>query len=163
MDGHFESREEAISIVAGTLRAYAARGVFQDLQMAPSKKAGIEFHFTWLYDQPFTLTCDLQRKRLALIDLLPGVQRGSMMYKELNTFLKSRSDADLPEHRRVDPQRGAVTSRMRDKLVSIELTLLGQEYEYGTRKLINIGHEVFLFLSQYWADYMWKTFRLNME
>jgi hypothetical protein len=163
MDRHFESDDDALSIVDDTLRTYASRGVFQNLQKAGSKKACVEFHFAWLYNQPFTLICDLQRKRLALIDLLPAVQRDSMMHKELKAFLKSRSNADLPDHRRVDPQRGSVTSRMRDSLVSIELILHDHEYEYGTRKLINIVHEVFLFLSEYWADYMWKNFRLSME
>jgi hypothetical protein len=37
------------------------------------------------------------------------------------------------------------------------------DYEYGTRKLVNLAHETFLFLSEYWADYMWENFELNME
>lgn len=162
MDGHSESND-AVGIVDATLRDYAGRGVLQNLHVVPGKRAGAEFHFAWLHNQPFTLTCDARRNRLALVDLLPGVQSASVMHKELRAFLRSRSSADLPQHRRVDPQRGAVTSRVRDGLVSIELTLHGQEYEYGTRKLINVGHEVFLFLSEYWADYMCKTFQLNAE
>jgi hypothetical protein len=162
MESQVESGAAAIGIVEGTLRSYADRGVFQDFQMA-GNKAGADFHFGWLHNQPFTLSWDWQRKRLTLVDLLPGVQRDSLMHKELKAFLSSRSDADVPEHRRVDPARATLVSRMRGGVVSLELTLAGSDYEYGARKLINIGHEVFLFLGEYWADYMWENFQLSME
>jgi hypothetical protein len=86
-----------------------------------------------------------------------------MMHRELKEFLKGRAQADVPEHRRIDPERATVTSRLRDGVLSLELTLAGEDYEYGTRKLVNLAHELFLFLSEYWADYMWENFELNME
>ena len=69
----------------------------------------------------------------------------------------------MPEHRRIDPEQATLTPRLREGVVSLELTLAGGDYEYGTRKLVNLAHEVFLFLSEYWADYMWENFELNME
>jgi hypothetical protein len=162
MESHVETGAAALGIVDATLRSYASRGVFQDFQMAGSK-AGADFHFGWLHNQPFTLSCDWQRKRLTLVDLLPGVQRDSLMYRELKAFLSGRSAADVPEHRRIDPAQATLVSRLRGGVVSLELTLTGSDYEYGARKLINIGHEVFLFLGEYWADYMWENFQLSME
>ncbi len=154
---------DALETVAEVLGAYASRGVFQDYRMVKRKADIAEFHFGWLYNQPFTLTCDLKRKRLSLPDLLPRIEKNSLMYKELKAFLKARSDPGLPDHRRVDSQLATVESRLRGGLVSIELSLLGDDYELGTRKLVNVVHELFLFMNEYWADYMWENFRLNME
>ena len=159
---HRVPMDDAAGIVDATLREYAERGVFRNLH-ATAARGGVQFDFGWLYDQPFTLTWHAQHKRLALVDLLPGVERDSMMHKELKAFLKQRSDAALPDHRRVDPARCVVTSRTRSGVVSIEAVLQGEQYEYGTRKLIQVAHETFLFLNEYWAEYMWKTFQLTME
>jgi len=157
------SSNDALGIVDATLREYADRGVFRNLQRSGGTRGGAEFHFAWLYDQPFSMTYNPQRNSLALIDLLPNVERDSMMHKELKEFLKRRGDAALPEHRRVDPARGVVTSRTRSGVVSIEMALQGEDYEYATRKLIQVVHETFLFLNEYWAEYMWKSFQLTME
>jgi hypothetical protein len=140
--------------------------VFQDYRMKRRKNGTGEYNFGWLYGQPFTLTCDLRHKRLLLIDLLPGVQRDSLMHKQIKAFLKGRAGAGVPEHRRVDPQRMTALARARDGLVSLELTLVEADceaYAIGARKIINLAHELFLFMNEYWADYMWQTFRLGME
>ena len=149
--------------VGAVLHQYAVRGVFSDYRMERRRNGVAEYNFGWLYGQPFTLTADLKHRRLVLVDLLPGVARDSMMHKELRAFLKGRAAADVPEHRRVDPQLATAAARLRDGIVSLELTLEGEEYEYGARKLINLAHELFLFMNEYWADYMWENFRLNME
>ena len=65
----------------------------------------------------------------------------------------------------------AASVRLRDGLLSLELTLTdassdaGQYtyYQYGARKIVNLTHELFLFMNEYWADYMWEHFQLNME
>lgn len=157
---------DGLAVVGAVLRQYAGRGVFSDYRMERRRAGVAEYHFGWLYGQPFTLSADLKHRRLALVDLLPGVARDSMMHRELRAFLKGRAAADVPEHRRVDPQRATATARMREGIVSLELALEGdapQDYDYGARKIINLAHELFLFMNEYWADYMWENFRLNME
>ena len=154
---------DGLDAVGAVLRQYAVRGVFTDYRMERRKHGAAEYNFGWSYGQPFTLTADLKQRRLVLVDLLPAVARDSMMHKELRGFLKGRAAADVPEHRRVDPQLATAAARLRDGVVSLELTLEGEDYEYGARKLINLAHELFLFMNEYWADYMWENFRLNME
>jgi hypothetical protein len=151
------------AIVDDVLRAYAGRGVFQNYRVVTSKSGKAQFDFGWLYGQPFALTCDVSHQRLTLTELLPGVVPNSMMYRELKAFLKGLASADRPEHRRVDPGLAQIAPRIRAGVVSLELTLVGQDYEYGTRKLINAAHELFLFLNENWADYMSQSFQLNME
>lgn len=154
---------DGLDAVGAVLRQYAVRGVFTDYRMERRKHGAAEYNFGWLYGQPFTLTADLKHRRLVLVDLLPAVARDSMMHKELRAFLKGRAAADVPEHRRVDPQLATAAARLRDGVVSLELTLEGGDYAYGARKIINLAHELFLFMNEYWADYMWENFRLNME
>jgi hypothetical protein len=153
----------AASQVGAVLQNYAERGVFKDYRAVKGRNEVSHFDFEWLYGQPFSLSCDAGRQRLTLSDLLPAVKADSMMYAELKEFLKGRADADVPEHRRIDPARATITPRLRDGVVSLELSLADEDYEYGTRKLVNLAHETFLFLSEYWADYMWENFELNME
>jgi hypothetical protein len=157
---------DGLDAVDAVLNNYATRAVFQYYRMKRRKNGTGEYNFGWLYGQPFTLTCDLRHKRLLLIDLLPGVQRDSLMQKQIKAFLKERAGAGVPEHRRVDPQRMTALARVRNGLVSLELTLAEADceaYAFGARKIINLAHELFLFMNEYWADYMWQTFRLGME
>jgi hypothetical protein len=149
--------------VDDVLREYAGRGVFQNYRAVNSKTGKAQFDFGWLYGQPFTLTCDVKHQRLTLTELLPGVAPDSMMYRELKAFVKGLAGLDRPEHRRVDPSLAQIAPRLRVGIVSLELSLVGQDYEYGTRKLINAAHELFLFLNEHWADYMGQNFQLNME
>src|SRR6266436_6408762 len=145
---------DVLDAVDAVLNNYATRGVFQYNRMKRRKNGTGEYNFGWLYGQPFTLTCDPRHKRLLLIDLLPGVQRDSLMHKQVKAFLKGRAGAGVPEHRRVDPQR----------MTALALAQADCEaYALGARKIINLAHELFLFMNEYWADYMWQTFRLGME
>jgi hypothetical protein len=153
----------AASQVGAVLQAYAERGVFKDYRATGGRNEVTHFDFDWLYGQPFSLNCDPKHQRLTLSDLLPAIKGDSMMYGELKAFLKGRAEADVPEHRRIDPELATLTPRLREGVVSLELTLTGGDYEYATRKLVNLAHETFLFLSEYWADYMWENFELNME
>jgi hypothetical protein len=151
---------EAVDTV---LHGYAKRGVFQDYRMDRRRNGAAEYNFGWLYGQPFTLLVEPKHARLSLPDLLPNVLRDSMMHKELKTFLKDRAGADVPAHRRVDPALATAALRLRGGLLSLELRLTSGDYGYGASKLINLTHELFLFLNEYWAEYMWDNFRLNME
>ena len=153
----------AASQVGAVLQDYAERGVFKHYHATKGRNEVAHFDFEWLYGQPFSLSCDAKTRRLTLSDLLPAIKGDSMMYGELKAFLKGRAEADVPEHRRIDPDKASVAPRLREGVVSLELTLAGGDYEYGTRKLVNLAHEVFLFLTEYWADYMWENFELNME
>src|SRR6201987_1507422 len=88
---------EELDAVDAVLNNYASRGVFQDYRMKRQKNGTGEYNFGWLYGQPFTLTCDLRRQRLLLIDLLPGVQRESLMHKQIKAFLKGRAAVEVPQ------------------------------------------------------------------
>jgi hypothetical protein len=157
---------DGLDAVDATLSSYAARGVFQDYRNEHRKNGTCEYNFGWLYGQPFTLICDPAHRRLSLIDLLPGVARGTLMLNEIKAFLKGRSAVVVPAHRRVDPRRFSARARTRGDVVSLELELKEDDYEAyasGASKIINLAHELFVFMNEHWADYMWRTFQLGME
>jgi hypothetical protein len=155
--------DQSVVAADAVLKDYATRGVFQDYRVEP-RKSGVDFHFGWLYGQPFTLSCEPKQRRLALLDLLPNVEANSLMHKEIKAWLKGRAAEDVPEHRRVDPLRARAAVRLRDGTLSLTLEAESDaDYEYCTRKIINLTHEFFLFMNEYWADYMWENFQMNME
>lgn len=149
------------------LHDYARRGVISALRQV-AVPTGSEFDFGWLYDQPYTLACHDARARLRLLDLLPRVERDTMLYREVQEFIKQRASPDAPAHRRVDPGKAVLSGVLSQGALSLDLTLTGAEdgapdFEYGTRKLINVAHELFLFLNEFWPDYMWANFHLHCE
>jgi hypothetical protein len=154
---------QAVDVVAEVLQDYARRGVFQGCQAVPGRNYKTAFHFGWAYHQPYTLTCNPQQGKLVFVDLLPRIVNNSLIHREIKAFLKERSSPMLPEHRRVDPLRVTVKSRLVDGVLSLEMTIADGDYNYATTKLINLVHELFLFLNEHWADYMWENFQVSME
>jgi hypothetical protein len=161
--GDGASAHDAVERVAKIMREYVDRGVFQELNVDWKEGESAQFDFGWLYAQPYTLLFDPSTNTLQFADLLPRMEQSSMMHTELEAFLKARVDPSLPDHRRVDESLVTLSSGLDDGVLALKLRLNGPHYEYGTRKLINLVHETFLFLNEYWADYMWKNFQVNME
>jgi len=98
----------------------------------------------WHYDRPFELSFDASARTLKFPAVLPGVPARSPMYRELRVFLKSRQSDDLPDHRRVNPAKARIASANRRGAVSLTLTVKDGDFEYATRKMIQIVHEIFM-------------------
>jgi hypothetical protein len=97
--------------------------------------------------------------------VLPEVPARSAMYRELKEFVESRQAANLPAHRRIDRKKARVIPANRGGNVGLTLTLKGADYEYATRKLIHLVHEiylVFLYDGAYY-DYMVEVFNLDPD
>jgi hypothetical protein len=66
------------------------------------------------------------------------------MYRELQSFLKSRQSDEVPEHRRVNPAKARLQSKNLRGTVSITVTAKDGDFDYATRKIIHIVHEIFM-------------------
>jgi hypothetical protein len=66
------------------------------------------------------------------------------MYRELRAFLKARQTDAMPEHRRVSPAKARVTLSNARGAVSLKLTVKDGDFDYATRKMIHIVHEIFM-------------------
>ncbi len=153
-----------IESVAETLESYAQRGVFKGFSRRPVGHGKAAFRIAWHRDRVFELIFDLKTGAMRFSTLLPNVPADSTMYRELKEFIKSRHATDLPEHRRIDCDRAQVRAHNRAGDVSLVLRVSDGDFEYGTRKLIHLVHEIFLtFLVDGHLDYMVETFDLDPD
>jgi len=98
----------------------------------------------WHYERQFELTLDVRAKTLRFADLLPGMPAKSAIYKKLKAFLKERQSPATPEHRRVNPAKARLRVSNRAGNVSLAFSVPGGDFEYATRKIIHLVHEIFL-------------------
>ena len=94
---------DGLAEVRARLQEYAERGVFRGLAERPARRGRHEFTFRWLAPSPFTLSYDSASGTLAFRDLLPNVPARSPLAGALRRFVRGRTAAELPPHRRVDP------------------------------------------------------------
>lgn len=133
-----------VSVVSSVLEGYAEKAVFRGFSAHPKRSGKAEYTMVWHYDQQFELLLDAPAKTLQFPAVLSGVPVRSAMYRELRAFLKSRTTDEMPEHRRVNPAKARLTSANTRGTISLTLTIKDGDFEYATRKLIQIVHEIFL-------------------
>ena len=150
----------AVEVVAETLENYARRGVFRGFSRGSVKNGRAAFRMVWHRDRVF----DANRGTMRFPLVLPDVPADSKMYLDLKKFIKMRQSGELPEHRRIDAGKAHVGSYFRSGNVSVTLTVLNGDYQYGAQKLINLVHEIFLvFLADGYFDYMVEAFDLDPD
>jgi hypothetical protein len=144
-----------LNVVRESLQAYADRGVFRGFS---ESKTG-HFKFVWLIQHQMELSVDTAKHALRFKQLLPGVPAKSALYAELKNFIQQRHDRELPEHRRIDRKRAEV----RGGVVSISLKVKNNQYEYGVNRIVNLVHELFLFLREAHPEYLVENFDVPQE
>jgi hypothetical protein len=157
-------RDEAAR-VRSALEHYAHRGSFRGfgtLQRTPSR---IEFTFSWLRDVSFRVVFDGRRRTLTFVDMLPGIPARSEMDRRLRAFVTMHTSTAVPEHRRVDQRRVAVSVVNRGGAESLRFAFHTKDVESAVRKAVHLAHDILQdFLNdgryvQYNVDY----FNLNPE
>ena len=152
------------SQVKQVLASYAERGVFRSFSQVTGEKGTAAFRFHWLWNLPFHLTFDPVTATLSFRKLLPGIPRGAQLETELKTFLGEFSGTARPEHRRIDPARLSLRYSNQRGTVALTFRILGNDYEYGVRKAVNVVNEIFLeFLNVRFPEYMAAKFKLPEE
>jgi hypothetical protein len=151
-------------LVAGILENYANRGTFKGFSRGPVRAGTAKFKILWHRDRFFDLILDTKKKTLRFPVVLPEVPAASPMYREFKQFVASRHSASLPAHRRIDPKKAVVKPSNRSGNVALTSAVKNSDYEYATRKLIHLVHEIYLvFLQEAHYDYMIKAFNLDPD
>ena len=161
MSGHLRTEE----LVGGILEDYAARAVFRGFSRGSVRNGRATFRMLWHRDRQFELILDVPRKTLRFPVVLPEVPADSSMYREFREYIESRFADSLPEHRRLDASKVRMRVANRGGDVSLALTVLDGDFDYGVRKLIHVVHEVymdFLFDARYY-EYMIEKFNLDPD
>ena len=154
---------KSIDVVRTGLSDYANRGVFRGLDEKKSQNGSHAFTFWWLGSRPLEFTIDTAKSALIFKQILPNVASRSPLYSELKRFLKTRSDFELPDHRRIDPKRAEVLCINRNGKVSIGLKVKRNQYAYALNRLVNLVHELFVQLNDLHPDYMCENFDVPQE
>jgi len=152
-----------LDVIREGLRVYANRGVFRGLDEVNTRHGKQSFKFVWLGDRPLEVDIDTQKALLTFKHVLPNVPSNSVLYSDLKRFLKSRSDCDVPKHRRIDGKRAEVACVNRAGNVSIALKVRNNQYAYGLKRLVNLVHEIFVQLNDSHPDYMCENFDMPQE
>jgi len=137
-------QEASVGIVTGILEGYAAKAVFRGFSAHPGAEGRATYHMIWHHDRRFELSLDVGQKKLQFPQVLPGVPARSAMYRELQAFLKVRQSGEMPEHRSVNPAKARLASGNKRGTVSITVTVRDGDFDYATRKIVHIVHEIFL-------------------
>lgn len=161
--GGAAKRVRALPAVKSVLERYAQRGVFRSLSETAGAAGIAEFRFHWLWNLPFRLLFEEQRRTITFDKLLPDTQAGSAVREGLNDFLADYLSTERPEHRRFDKNRVAVRFTTRRGVTSLTFTM-ASDYAYGTERAIHFVNELFItFLNLHYPQYMVKNFRLSEE
>ncbi|MEW6130324.1 MAG: hypothetical protein AB1757_25030 [Acidobacteriota bacterium] len=148
-----------LQVIRESLQTYADRGIFREFS---ESKTG-QFHFVWLLHREMNLQVDTATQTLRFKQLLPGIPTGSALHAELKKFLTERHDRRLPEHRRVDRRRAEVSCSSRGGMVSISLKVKKNQYTYGVNRLVNLIHDLFVYLRDKHPDYLVENFDVPQE
>ncbi|MEE2965765.1 MAG: hypothetical protein VX427_16680, partial [Acidobacteriota bacterium] len=138
-------------------------GVFRGFSEQAPLAGRHRFRFSWLGVRSLSLDYTPETGTFLFRNLLPGISARSSLSRDLQGFVAGRSSPRLPPHRRVDRRRariGCVPSR---GAVSVELVATRNHHEYGVNRVVNLAHEIFLYLHTYQPEYMWKHFDAPQE
>ena len=126
------------------LRGYVDRGVFRSLGAGTPRGAQTAFTIVWHHNRSFRLIVDRAARTVSFPAVLPAIPARSSMLGELRRFTRQFTSAGLPPHRRVDPAKGRLRLASRRAGVSLSLTVIRGEWEYCTRRLVHIAHEIYM-------------------
>jgi hypothetical protein len=154
---------DSLSIVREKLEAYAQRGVFRGFCERKTRRGLPAFRFEWLAGRPMELSVDTTRHVLRFQQILPGVPAGSPLYAELKGFIADRHDRKLPEHRRVDRRWATASCTSRAGSVSISLAVQPDQYAYGANRIVNLVHELFVYLRDTCPEYLAENFDVRED
>mgnify|MGYP001344896866 CR=1 FL=1 len=154
---------DSLDTVRTKLRSYADRGVFRGFCEHKTRAGLPAFRFLWLVDRPMELTVDTSRSVLRFQHVLPGVPARSEMYAQLKYFIAECHNDDLPGHRRVDPARATASCSNRSGRVSLSLAVKADQYEYAAGRIVNLVHELFVYLRDAHPEYLMESFDAPRE
>jgi hypothetical protein len=157
------SESAELGEVRGRLQDYADRGVFRGYAEQPDRRGRIAFRFSWLRRDPYELRYEPDTGSFTFVDAFPEVGSRSPLSYALKKFVAGRSAEDLPEHRRIDPARADVSAFVRQGDLHLQVVAKRGHHGYAANRVVNLLHEVYLHLGQYYPEYLWDQYDAPQE
>jgi hypothetical protein len=130
--------------VCEILKGYAERGAFRGFAAGPLERRKQTFEIFWHYGRQYPLVLDLKARTLTFRHLLPEVPRASPMVAALKDFVAAFASPEVPAHRRLDPGAGTLKVRALQGRLTLQMQILGDQYEACARRIVHVTHEIFL-------------------
>ena len=145
------------------MKGYAERGVFRSFSQTDQRGGKTTFKVLWHHGRVFRLVVAPASHSVSFPALLPGVPPRSSMLKELRAYLHQFETKSVPEHRRIDPSKAKLRVALRGGNVSLALIVKRRQYEYCTRRLVNLAHEVFMIFLPDGPYYEYRVEKLGVD
>ena len=155
--------QQSLAVVRQRLQAYADRRVFGGFSEGRPVAGRHRFRFSWLGTEPLTLDYTPASGTFVFRALLPNVPARSALYADLDAFVAGRASTRLPDHRRIDRRRARARCVAARGAVSLELVATRNFHDYGVNRVVNLVHEVFLYLQECRPEYLWANFAAPEE
>ena len=154
-----------IQSITDALQHYAKRAVFRGFAPAEEKKNQASYRMVWHRDQRFEFFADITKGTLRIPVVLPNVPNDSDMYAAFKEYVKRRCDQALPDHRKIDETKTNIKVLNRQGNISLTAKVLDDDFDYGTRKLVHLVHEIYMdfLMDGRNYDYLVETFDLDPD
>jgi hypothetical protein len=156
-------RSKEVRAVGEVLRTYAENGSFRSFSEGKLRVGKMPYRMVWHYNREYQLLLEIEASSLSFPGLLPGVRAGSAVHKDLRQFLKLFTSDEMPEHRRVDPNKGEILLIAKRGALTLGISIKNGEYEYCTRRLIHIVQEVFMVFLNDGPYYEYRIEQLGLD
>jgi hypothetical protein len=153
-----KARLDPTELVTSSLENYAQRGVFSGFGQTDCSGGKTVFSFIWLHNRHMELTLEPANEALRFDRILPGVKAGTPLAIDLKRLIKRLRSDEVPAYRRVDAARAALTCSIRQDHLSVRIAVKKNDYEYAVNRMINVAHELFVYLRSAWPEYLIEYF-----
>ena len=149
--------------ISAELGQYTSRGVFAGMSESARRGGRTRFVFKWLLDQEFVLDVVSDNNQLMCVDVLPHIVNRSFLDQAVRAYIKSRSQPDLPEHRRIDLSKVSIAYRNRKGSGTLIMQVAEGETAYALKAMLRLMNDLFSWLHLYHIDYLHQHFGVPQE
>lgn len=152
-----------VDYIRERIGGYTDRGTFAGCREQSLRGGTVAFTFRWLLGADFELRVHPKKGELLCVDLLPQVPQRSHLDREIRRYIASRTDAQLPAHRRMDPDKVGLKFRNRAGNGTLSMSLRVEDSAYALKALFILLNDLFAWLQLYHIDYLQQNFGLPEE
>ena len=136
---------DTIGLVTRILEGYATNGVFRGFSVIAQTKATAKYRIVW-HERTCELLFSVSRRTLRFGTILSD----SSGIKEISNFVELLHSSERPPHRRIDPARARLRCFYRGGNIFFTITVIRNDFEYATRKLIHAANEILIDAEPKW-------------
>jgi hypothetical protein len=134
--------------------------VFRGFRATQESRGRVAYEFFWLTRRPMRAVFD-GRSVLKFPALLPKASKA--IVSEIRSMVAERSTRAVPDHKRIDARRAAISANVRNSDVSLSVAIRGANQQYAVSKALNLVNEMFVALHERHPDYLVEHFGISQE